>query len=70
MPSAALESSNLAGADYNPFAAVLTIAFHGDRVYQYFGVPASIYWGLLNAESHGKYFHARIRDQYRYRRIR
>lgn len=70
MLSVALESSNLAGADYNPFAAVLTIAFHGDRVYQYFGVPGSVYRGLLNAESHGKFFRAHIRDRYEYRRIR
>lgn len=70
MLSVALESSNLAGADYNPFAAVLTIAFHGDRVYQYFGVPVSFYRGLLKAESHGKFFPAHIRDRYEYRRIR
>jgi len=65
-----VRSSNLAAVGYNPFAAVLTIAFHGDRVYQYFGVPPSVYWGLLEAESHGKFFHAFIRNQYDYRRLR
>ncbi|MCW5553180.1 MAG: KTSC domain-containing protein [Verrucomicrobiae bacterium] len=63
-------SSNLAAVGYNPFTAVLTIAFHGDRVYQYFRVPVSIYQGLLRAESHGKYFHAHIKNRYAYRRIR
>jgi len=65
-----VESSNLAAVGYSPFAAVLTIAFHGDRVYQYFGVPVSVYWELMRAESHGKYFHAAIRNRYGYRRIR
>ena len=64
-----IESSNLAGVGYNPFAAVLTIAFHGDRVYQYFGVPVSVYLELVCAESHGKYFHSVIRNRYGYRRI-
>lgn len=55
---------------YHPFGAVLTVVFHGDRVYQYFRVPVAVYWALLNAESHGKYFHAQIRNQYPCRRIR
>lgn len=65
----AVQSSNLAGVGYDPLAAVLTIAFHGDRVYQYFRVPISIYWGLLRAESPGKFFHAYIRNQFTYQRI-
>jgi KTSC domain len=66
----ALESSNLAGVAFDPWASVLTIAFHGDRVYQYFHVPASAYSGLLRADSHGKFFHAHIKGRYSYRRIR
>lgn len=62
-------SSNLAAVGYNPFAGVLTIAFHGDRVYEYFRVPLGVYLGLLNAESHGKFFHAHIRNHYGYRRL-
>lgn len=65
----AVQSSNLAAVGYDPLAAVLTIAFHGGRVYEYFRVPFSIYWGLLRAESHGKYFHAQIKNRYSFRRI-
>ena len=64
-----VSSSNLAAVGYNPAAALLTIAFHGDRVYQYFRVPAGVYSELMRAESHGKYFHAAIRDCYPYRRV-
>ncbi len=64
-----VSSSNLAAVGYNPFAAVLTIVFHGDRVYQYFRVPVSVYWELMSAESHGQFFQAAIRDRYPYRRV-
>jgi hypothetical protein len=64
-----VESSNLSGVDYDDWSGTLTIAFHGGRVYRYFGVPYSIFDGLMSAESHGKYFHAHIRDKYRFRRI-
>jgi hypothetical protein len=64
-----VSSSNLAAVGYHPFGAVLTIVFHGDRVYEYSRVPLSVYWGLLRAESHGRYFHAVIRNRYPYRRV-
>jgi len=64
----AVQSSNLASVDYD-WGGTLTIAFHSGGVYEYYGVPHSEYSGLLNAESHGKYFHARIKNRYRFRRI-
>jgi len=64
-----VDSSNLASVGYNMWSGVLEIEFHGGRVYEYYGVPFDIYWGLMNAESHGKFFHAHIRNSFRYRRI-
>jgi hypothetical protein len=64
-----VQSSNLRAVGYNPLAAVLTIALHGDRIYQYFRVPLSVYLGLTQAESPGKYFHARIKHRYACRKI-
>lgn len=63
----ALNSSNLAGADY--WGGTLVIAFQSGDVYEYYGVPYSIFASLLSAESHGNFFHAHIRNHYRYRRI-
>ena len=63
----ALGSSNLAGADYS--AGTLVIAFHSGGVYEYYGVPYSVYAALMSADSHGKYFHAHIKNRFRYRRI-
>ena len=64
-----VRSSNLSAVGYDPFEAVLTIAFHGGRIYDYFCVPLPIYWGLMAAMSHGKFFHARIKNRYAYRRL-
>ena len=65
-----LDSSNLSGAEYNPWSGTLIIAFHSGGVYAYYAVPSSKFTALLNASSHGKYFHAEIKPYYSYRRLR
>ncbi len=64
-----VSSSNIRSIGYDPGAHVLEIEFHGGAVYQYFEVPESIYQGLINAQSHGSFLHAHIRDKYRYQRM-
>ena len=61
------ESSNLAAVGYE--RGTLYIRFRNGRLYAYFGVPETIYRGLMAADSHGKYFHAHIRDVYGYQEI-
>jgi hypothetical protein len=61
-----LDSSNLSSADYDPWSGTLTIVFHGGRVYEYHQVPHPEYSGLMNASSHGKYFHENIKNHYDY----
>ncbi|MCI9273752.1 MAG: KTSC domain-containing protein [Clostridiales bacterium] len=39
------------------------------RLYAYNGVPESVYNALMTAASHGKYFHANIKDRYSYQKI-
>ena len=49
---------------------VLEIEFHsGGSVYQYFHVPEQEYNGLMNAQSHGKYFNQNIKNKYQYEKI-
>jgi len=57
-----VESSNLASVGYDPKIEVLEIEFHSGGIYQYSGVPQSIYDGLMNAASKGKYFHQNIKN--------
>jgi len=64
-----VRSSNLAAVGYDPESRILEIEFPDSGVYQYFDVPQSVYDDLMSAPSHGKFFHAHIRNKYRYAKI-
>jgi len=66
MNGAAVESTTLAGFAYDEASEVLELEFRSGAVYRYFGVPATVYEGLLCAESRGKYFNQTIRGRFRY----
>ena len=60
-----LNSTAIHAVSYNPTTKTLTIWFTSSgRSYDYYGVPESVYEGLLNAGSKGHYFNVYIRDQY------
>ena len=62
-------SSNIRAVGYDPGSETLEIEFHSGGVYRYSGVPESVYRGLMQAASHGSYFHAHIRERYSYRSV-
>jgi hypothetical protein len=64
-----VRSSNLRSVGYNPFSGTLTIEFHNGRTYAYADVPHAVYEGLMDAESHGRFFAIYIRNGYPFRRI-
>ena len=67
---APVSSSALRSVGYDTDLAILEIEFENGAVYQYFDVPAQVHRGLMNADSHGRYFHSKIRNAgFRYRRI-
>ncbi len=63
-------SSDIKSIDYDASTSTLEVEFHSGGVYQYGGVPESVYVGLMQASSHGLYFHQHIRDRYPYSRVR
>ena len=66
-----VSSSNLVSVGYDTATQVLEVEFHSGGVYQYYGVPAALYEGLMAASSHGRYFDQFIkRGGYAYQRIR
>lgn len=65
-----VSSSNLSSVGYDESNQVLEIEFNGGRVYQYFDVPKRIHQELMNAASHGKYFHRNIKNNYSYGQIK
>ncbi len=62
-----VQSSNLQSVGYEN--GTLYVCFNSGSVYSYTGVPENVYEGLLSAPSHGKYFHAYIKNAYPYQRI-
>ena len=63
-----VSSSNLAAVRYHS-PNLLDIRFHNGRSYRYFGVPQSVYDGLLEAPSKRKYHHANIKRSFPYSKI-
>ena len=63
-----VSSSSLASVGYEADSLTLEIEFRNGAVYQYFDVPESEWQALMQASSHGTYFNAHIRDNYRYTR--
>jgi len=59
-----LQSSNLRRCDYDIETGRLQIQFYSGKIYAYGEVPASVYNGLLEATSAGKFFNENIKDQY------
>lgn len=70
MERLSVSSSNLASIGYDPSTHTLEVEFNSGSVYQYSGVPLSVFNALMAADSHGKYFSANIRNSYPYKQIR
>ena len=63
-----VSSSNLRSVGYDPDTRTLEVEFHQGGIYRYSAVPERVYRGLMQADSHGSYFHYNIRTSYKYRR--
>lgn len=64
-----VNSSNLASVGYEPSSLTLEIEFKSGSVYQYFDVPETEWQSLMQASSHGTYFNAHIKYNYRYTKL-
>jgi|21_taG_2_1085346.scaffolds.fasta_scaffold14282_2 lysyl-tRNA synthetase class 2 len=63
-------SSNIASAEYDANKSVLTIEFKNGGMYLYSGVPKTVFDGLIQAPSAGRYFASRIRDKFATTKLR
>ena len=64
-----VKSSNIAGVFYDKAQKSLDVVFINKNHYRYHEVPEEIYRGLLEAESAGRYFYAKIRSGFSYEQI-
>lgn len=66
-----VSSSNQKAVGYDQESKTLEIEFLNSGLYQYSGVPLSVYQGLMSASSHGQYFDSHIKKGgYSYRKLR
>lgn len=70
MKRIAVNSTVLASVGYLKGKKLLEIEFNSGGIYDYTGVPKWEYEALMHAESHGKYFTSRIRNEYSYKRVK
>ncbi len=64
-----IKSNNIKGVFYDKAQKTLDVVFINKNHYRYHKVPEEIYKGLLEAESAGKYFYAKIRDSFAYKQV-
>ena len=65
-----VQSSELRSVGYDISTSLLEAEFHSGEVYQYFDVPAVTVLELLEAQSIGRYFNARIRSKFKFKQVR
>jgi hypothetical protein len=56
-----VESSSIAAVGYLPARRLMEIEFRNGGVYEYQGVPDTLYREFLRADSHGRFFTQHIR---------
>lgn len=62
-------SSNIASIGYDAETMTLEVEFNNGQVWQYEGVPASLYYASRGAPSIGMWFAANIRREYAGKRV-
>jgi len=66
-----VSSTSLSEVAYDAASSTLGVRFKNGGEYEYYGVPESVYRGLINASSVGSYFDANVKKaKYRFRQVR
>ncbi|MDK2836975.1 MAG: hypothetical protein PWQ53_310 [Bacteroidota bacterium] len=59
-----VQSSMIVSLGYEADTSTLEVEFNSGAIWQYYDVPESVYYDMINSGSLGKYFHANIKGQY------
>jgi hypothetical protein len=71
MKYVSVDSSTVDAVAYDEASSMLGVRFKSGGEYEYFGVPESVYRGILAAPSAGKYFQTHVKNAgYRFRQVR
>jgi hypothetical protein len=60
IPLTLVNASGITSVGYSPTNQVMEVHFNSGRVWWYYNVPQTVYWGFLKAPSHGHYFNHSI----------
>jgi ATP-dependent DNA helicase RecG len=63
-------SSNISSIGYDKEAQILEIEFHHGAIYQYVEVPEKVYEELMSSPSQGAYFMNKIKNNFKYNKIK
>lgn len=66
---AAFDSSWIEDFLYQKNSEILIVWFKNGSVYRYYDVPLRIFRGFDTAEAKGQYFHAEIRDVFKFKKV-
>jgi hypothetical protein len=64
-----VESSNIEAVAYDGLLKELGVRFSGGSEYHYYEVEPNVYEEFLASASKGKYFHANIRNTFRFKKV-
>lgn len=64
-----VDSSAVLSVGYDRSRRILEVEVAGGAVYQYLDVPARDFFGLLAADSAGRYYNQNIKPKYDYRKL-
>lgn len=65
-----VESNYITSIWYDEHDSVLEIAFISGHIYEYLEVPVEEFEEIMDADSHGEYFHEYVKDVYKYNKIK
>lgn len=66
---AQVNSSNIDRVGYDPSISKMQVVFHNGSIYEYDNVTQAEYYGILEAESAGRYLAEHIKGVKPYRRV-
>lgn len=68
-----VDSTNVAAVGWTfrlrTFTRTLIVQFHNGSVYEYFGVPRSVYKDFLLTPTPGKYLYSNVKGRYDFERV-
>jgi hypothetical protein len=64
-----MPSSVIASFHYDPKRSALVVVFVSGMVYEYLGVPETVYQAMKSARSRGTFLNARIKPHYTFRKV-